>query len=370
MRVIFTALAGIAIVITGLVLSLSYAGDSGARNPHKPTTSTQVQTTATPSCYTASDGVKEVNVGSQFGYTDSAIRSAISVAQKNGCRVWFQAGTYHYSNVLTDNGLKFWGAGTSSLLVADSKPNMAIKLTGNGAQLKGIKINCPQCELPSGPPTSARLSTPESAGVYLSNATNFLVDNVTVERAGSAGMISLGSSFGKITNSHVNNTLADGIHLTKGSNNIEVAGNTTSNVGDDMIAVVSYLSDGVQSHDINIHNNTVNGQPWGRGISVVGGNHVQIVSNSISNTYGAGIYAEAEGGTFNTYGDDTITISSNTIRNPARVIHNTNILVGTYNTTQVTKNVTGTNNNLDRAKPGLVTQGNFSGVNVGWFYGN
>ena len=66
-----------------------------------------------------------------------------------------------------------------------------------------------------------------------------------------------------------------------------------------------------------------------------------------------------------------ITISNNTIRNPDQGnIHNCNIKIGTYNTTQTTTNVTGSGNNLDRIKPGLGISGNYSGVNVGWAYGN
>ncbi len=314
----------------------------------------------------------DINVKTQYGTTDSAIRSAISAAQSQGKGLYFPAGTYNYSSKLTFNGLKVHGDGDTTILVAATKSSMAMTLDGDGVELRSLKVTCPQCELPSGPPTAARLSTGDSAGVFiLPTAIHFVVDHVTVERAGSAGILNWGGSFGTITNNHVNNTLADGIHNTNGANNIEVAYNTESNVGDDMFAVVSYLSDGKQSHDIKIHDNIGDGQPWGRGASVVGGYNVQIYNNSINHTYGAGIYIVAEGGTFNTYGDSAITLNNNTIRFPDQGnIHNCNITIGTYNTTQTTSNVTGSGNNLDRSKPGLATSGNFSGVNVGWAYGN
>jgi hypothetical protein len=249
---------------------------------------------------------------------------------------------------------------------------MALVLGGNGVELRSVKVNCPQCELPSGPPTAARLSTGDSTGVFiLPTATNFVVDHVTVDHAGSAGILNWGGSFGTITNNQVMNTLADAIHNTNGANNIEVANNNVHNVGDDMFAVVSYLSDGKISHDIKIHDNVGDTQPWGRGATVVGGSNIQIYNNSISHTYGAAIYAVAEGGSFNTYGDSAITINNNTIRNPDQAnIHNCNIRIGTYNTTQTTTNVTGSGNNLDRSKPGLSVSGNYSGVNVSWLYGN
>src|SRR5262249_24966783 len=145
-------------------------------------------------------------------------------------------------------------------------------------------------ELPSGPPTSARLSTGSSTGVYISQATNFVVDHVTVDHAGSAGILNHGGSYGKITYNHVMNTLADAIHNTAGANNIEVAYNNVFNPGDDMFAIISYQSDGVICHDIQVHDNIGNTQPWGRGTSVAGGTNIQIYNNNISHTYGAGIY--------------------------------------------------------------------------------
>jgi hypothetical protein len=314
----------------------------------------------------------DINVKTQFGTTDSAIRSAISAAKSQGKGLYFPAATYNYSSKLTFSGLKVHGDGDTTIFLAATKSSMALTVDGSGTELRSLKISCPQCELPSGPPTAARLSTGDSAGVFiLPTASNFVVDHVTVDHAGSAGILNWGGSYGTITNNHILNTLADAIHNTNGANNIEVAYNNVYNSGDDMFAVVSYLSDGKISHDIKIHDNVGDTEPWGRGATVVGGDKVQIYNNSISHTYGAAIYVEAEGGTYNTYGDSNITISNNTIRNPDQGnIHNCNIKIGTYNTTQTTTNVMGTGNNLDRSKPGLNVSGNYSTVNVGWAYGN
>jgi len=314
----------------------------------------------------------DINVLTQFGSSDSAIRSAISAAQSQGKGLYFPAATYNYSSKLTFSGLKVHGDGDTTVFLAATKSSMALTVDGNGTELRSLKISCPQCELPSGPPTAARLSSDDSSGVLIrSTATNFVVDHVTVDRAGSAGILNGGGSYGKITNNHILNTLADGIHNTRGANNIEVAYNNLYNVGDDMFAVVSYQSDGKISHDIKIHDNIGDTQPWGRGATVVGGDKVDIYNNTISHTYGAAIYVMAEGDTYNTYGDSNITISNNTVRSPDQGnIHNCNILIGTYTTTETTTNVTGAGNNLDRAKLGLRVSGNYSGVNVGWFYGN
>lgn len=313
----------------------------------------------------------DINVLAQYGTSDSAIRSAINAAKSQSKGLYFPAATYNYSSYLVLNGVKAHGDGDSTIFKPSTKSSMAIELTGDSTELRSVKVNCSQCELPSGPPTSARLSNGESAGIFIQQAaTNFVVDHVTIERAGSAGILNWGGSYGKITYNTVNNTLADGIHNTNGAHNVEVAYNHEYNVGDDMFAVVSYSTDANISHDISIHDNVGDTQPWGRGASVVGGSNVQIFNNNISHTYGAAIYIQAEGGAWNTYSDSNITLDNNTIRYPAQGIHNGNILIGTYQTTQTTTNVTGSGNNLDRSKQGIVTSGNFSGVNVAWFYGN
>ena len=313
----------------------------------------------------------DINVLTQFGTSDSAIRSAISAAKSQGKGLYFPAATYNYSSKITLSGLKVHGDGDTSVLVAATKSSMAITLDGNGTELRSLKISCPQCELPSGPPTAARLSTGDSAGVFiLPTAINFVVDHVSVNRAGSAGILDWGGSFGTITNNKIMDTLADCIHNTNGANNIEVAYNTCTNVGDDMFAVVSYQSDGKQTHDIKIHDNTGDGQPWGRGATVVGGYNVQIYNNSISHTYGAGIYIASEPA-YTTYGVSSVTVNNNTIRSPDQGnIHNANILIWGGESGFPVTGVSGSGNNLDRLKPGVVYSGTYSSANIAWSYGN
>ncbi|MBI2285373.1 hypothetical protein HYU82_00930 [Candidatus Saccharibacteria bacterium] len=311
----------------------------------------------------------EINVLTQYGTTDSAIRAAITAAKSQNKGLYFPTATYNYSSTLTLDGLKARGDGDSSVLVAAKKASMAIILKGSGAEIRSLKITCPLCELPSGPPTSARLSTGESAAVFIQpGAANFVVDKVTIDRAGSAGVLNWGGNNGLITNNRVLNTLADAYHNTNGAYNVVVAYNYASNVGDDMYAVVSYLTDGKKTHDINIHDNVGNGQPWGRGISVVGGYAIQIYNNNISRTYGAGIYLTGEP---NQYPADNIVVNNNTIRSPDQGnIHGVNILVWGSDADHLVSNVSGSGNNLDRIKNGIRYQGSYSNANISWFYGN
>lgn len=313
----------------------------------------------------------DINVLTQYGTSDSAIRAAINAAKSQGKELYFPAATYNYSSTLTLNGLKAHGDGDGTVLKAATKSSMAIIINGDGAELHSLKITCPQCELPSGPPTSDRLGTGESAGIFIQpTATNFVIDHVTVDRAGSAGILNWGGSFGTITNNTVMNTLADAIHNTNGAHNVEVAYNSASNVGDDMFAVVSYQSDGKQCHDIEIHDNVGDGQPWGRGATVVGGYSVQIHDNNISHTYGAGIYIASEP-SYTTYGVSDVSVNNNTIRSPDQGnIHNANILIWGGESDFPVAGVSGSGNNLDRAKPGAIYSGNYSNASIGWSYGN
>ncbi len=268
-------------------------------------------------CYVAWDGILEVNVGSQFGYTDSAIRAALDLAKRDGCRVLVPGGTYSYSATLPIAGLKVWGAEDSALLVATNKPRMAFVLSGASPELRGIKIHCPSCELPSGPPTTARLGTGESAAVFMQPGTSgFVVENVSIERAGSAGILNWGGHDGRITGNRIRDTLADAIHLTHGAFNVDVGGNTVTNSGDDFFAVVSYGSDPSPSHDITIHDNVGIGQPWGRGI-YLSGYRLKVLRNDIRETYGAAILMES-GGYWNTYGAQDVEIAGNLLRLPDR----------------------------------------------------
>ena len=97
------------------------------------------------------------------------------------------------------------------------------------------------------------------------------IDHVVVDTVSGAGILVFGGVNGSLTASIVRNTQSDGIHMTYGSHDVLVSGNTVNDTGDDMIAVVSYLGDRAVCRDITIVGNTARRQTWGRGISTVGG---------------------------------------------------------------------------------------------------
>ena len=129
-------------------------------------------------------------------------------------------------------------------------------------------------------------------------------------------------------------SLADGIHITGGSRNGRVLNNTVRETGDDMIAVVSYADKGPAARnsaaklaaawDTNVENmlarnivisgNRVSGQYSGRGITVVGGQSIAIVRNTIENVpVAAGILLAREA-VYQTFGVENVTVEGNILR--------------------------------------------------------
>lgn len=258
------------------------------------------------------------------GVTDDtvAIQNAINSAEANGATIYIPgtSASYIYSNNIYVTGTTLYGDGVTSLLQSTNPLKSAIVLQGDHVVLNNIKITSPKSN------TVGRQSTGNSSGVYIFAATNFIVENVTINTTASVGILSetatgVEGSPSIITNCNVSNTLADGIHITNKSCYITESNNSVTNSGDDMYAVVSYTRDGGMCHDIVISNNTgsVQSAP-GRGISVVGGENITILGNNIQKTNSAGIYLASEltrnsNGTllYKEYGDNNIIVENNTL---------------------------------------------------------
>jgi len=245
----------------------------------------------------------------------TAINNALSAAASSSPKkdVYIPAGTFAHSGQIYVNGVKLWGAGrTTAILKATNPDQSAVNLQGSGAQLLTLEICCPSA--------TTRLSTGWQTGVQILGS-NFLVQNINIGAPNvvgspSAGILSYGGSQGVIEANNIYNTLADGIHLTNGSNNIGVNANTITNAGDDMIAVVSYLGDATVCQYNTITNNNCVSQTWGRGISVVGGNQIGIYGNTIQSSFCAGMYiCSEENSSYHTKAATNIDIYNNQILN-------------------------------------------------------
>ena len=161
-----------------------------------------------------------------------------------------------------------------------------------------------------GPGTPGANSSAASA-IFVQHAERFLVSGNTVVRS-----------------------LADGIHITGGSRDGRVLNNVVRETGDDMIAVVSYadtaslmknsaakLADAWDANAelrlnrrILISGNRVSGQYSGRGISVVGGQSIAIVRNTIENVPVAAAILLHREASYQTFGIDNVLVEGNILR--------------------------------------------------------
>jgi len=222
-------------------------------------------------------------------------------------------GTFAHGGVLRDRGVVFSGTSARTVFLALDPAEGAIELTGVGGAIR-------DCTLIS-PAAKSRLSSSHSAAISVNGAIRFTIAQVRIGMVGVTGAASAGilcadrsSSLGTLRGNQISNTLADGIHLTAGAKDMVVSGNTLTNIGDDMIAVVSYLKDGAVVSRVMIAGNHCISQTNGRGISVVGGNGVTIDRNTIESSDVAGIYLASED-SYNTYAPQDVRVTNNTIRN-------------------------------------------------------
>src|SRR5512134_1612751 len=160
-------------------------------------------------------------------------------------------------------------------------------------------------------PGTPGANSASAAGIVVQYAERFLVAGNTVVRS-----------------------LADGIHITGGSRNGRVLNNTVRETGDDMIAVVSYADKGPAVRNsaaklagaweeqvekglvrnILISGNRVSGQYSGRGITVVGGQSIAIVRNTIENVPVAAAILVAREAVYQTFGVDNVVVEGNIVR--------------------------------------------------------
>lgn len=244
-------------------------------------------------------------VGDDSTDCQSAFEAALTYCSDNGIALYIPSGTYRHSNVLTIDGVVVFGEGVSTILKSTSATDTAIKLIGTGSEIKDVFITSTAVAINS---------NVNSCGVAVYQATNFTVNNVTIDACPYFGIGVFASTQGKIIGNNVYGALKDGIHLTNdattGSSYIEVSGNFVGANGDDGISVVTYNTATISSN-INITNNTIKTSA-SRAINLSGAALVNVANNIIQSPVYAGI-AVITDNTAGTLGCERITIDSNII---------------------------------------------------------
>ncbi|RQV83114.1 nitrous oxide reductase family maturation protein NosD [Burkholderia anthina] len=224
-------------------------------------------------------------------------------ALRPGQRLVFAPGRYVVGRSLVVRQARVVLSGFGATLIATAPNDQTIELRGDGTTLVGFRL--------TGTGTT-RLTTPESTKVEVTGRGVQVLDNIVDGGAG-AGIFVFGGADVAIVGNEVLSTLADGIHMTHGSRNVLVQGNVVRGTGDDMIAVVSYQAEGVLTRNVMITGNSLEGNPWGRGITVVGGADVTISNNIVRNVQvSAGILVAQEDSN-RTAGSSDVRIEHNVI---------------------------------------------------------
>jgi len=205
---------------------------------------------------------------------------------QTGRPVILPAGIYRHSGILYMRGIEVSGAGGTTILEGTTRNQSAIVMTGKGSKLHDLKFFFP---------ATTRSGNDYSSQVLVKDADTFEVYNLFIDGSDSVGVFMSDAHNGVVRHNYIRDTLADSIHITNKSSHIVVHDNTTFRSGDDSVSVVSYLKDGIKSGNVEIYNNAVIDSIGHRGLTVVGGEHVQMHDNYVRCTPGhGGIYIASE----------------------------------------------------------------------------
>jgi hypothetical protein len=239
------------------------------------------------------------------GRTDNtaAIQRAFDEAAKTGATVFIPEGVFNHSGVLRARGIDIEGVGDASHLRATTPTASAIHLTGDGPSIQDVMISVVG--------VTKRINGYDNGGITLIGATNFRVEDVTIDSPAATGILLHAARDGVVKDNTVRNTGADSIHMVDESRNLVIENNHIIRSGDDGISVVSYGKHGGPVTDIVVRNNLVEDNKWARGLSVVGGERIQLLDNTVKSPADhAGIYIAQED-SYDTLGVRDVTVSGN-----------------------------------------------------------
>ncbi|WP_322088877.1 right-handed parallel beta-helix repeat-containing protein [Burkholderia sp. BCC1999] len=230
-----------------------------------------------------------------------ALQRALDALQP-GQRLVFAPGRYIVGRSLVVRQAQVVLSGYGAMLIATVPDDQTIEMRGTGTTIAGFRL------VGTG---STRMGTPRSTKIEVTGRDVQVLDNAI--DGGGGGIFVFGGTDVAIVGNEVLATLADGIHITHGARNVLVRGNVVRGTGDDMIAVVSYQGDGVLSRNVLIADNSLEGNAWGRGITVVGGADVTIANNVVRNVQVSAGILVAQEDSFRTYGASGVLVENNEI---------------------------------------------------------
>lgn len=209
--------------------------------------------------------------------------------------------TYRHTDVLTMRvpDVRITGSGT---LLATEESRSAVVLAADRVLVDG------GVTLRMGP-TTGRWAAYEQMKLRIAGHDGVTVRDVVVDGAAAAGIyIGNGAANFQVENVRIQDTRADGIHITGAAHDGIVRGAIVDRSGDDGVAVVSYDNDPAPVQRILVETATVRDNTWGRGVSVVGGEDITFRTVTVRRSNAAAIYVAAEGFPFYTRAPERVTV--------------------------------------------------------------
>ena len=227
--------------------------------------------------------------------------------------------------VIAGDGVTLYGKG--AVIRSSSPRDGGVLIEGDDVAVYGLTLEQDSVER-QGAPWSGGIAIFDGRGGRRRRVSGATIEGNTINNAAAAGIFLYKASYFTVAGNSVFRSLADGIHATGGSKDGRIVGNSVTQNGDDMVAIVSYAGlrnthtlaaryPGMSADDLDsniyVAGNKLSDTYWGRGISVVGGSDVTIENNDISRTpTAAGIYLLRES-SYVTYGDHNILVRANSL---------------------------------------------------------
>jgi hypothetical protein len=234
---------------------------------------------------------------------DTAYLQAQFDALKPGDTLKLDPRVYHHSQVLTIRTPNVTIDGNGAILTATNDATSAVDVLGDDTTITNVTFTAP---------TQGKRWMGEQQHKLVVKGQRAAISNVTVVGSAGAGIYLSGAEHFVIHDVSIRGTRADGLHMTGGSAYGDVENIKTDQTGDDGVSVVSYNHDPAPCHDITEKNIAV-GSSRARGITVVGGNNVDISHFSVANTSAAGLYVASEGDPYFTQSVDHVTMSDGSV---------------------------------------------------------
>jgi hypothetical protein len=211
----------------------------------------------------------------------AAFAACLKEARAKAKTAWVPAGTFHQNQPMSLSGVKVRGAGlwhTHLVGMGEFKPNyfpgnVGFKLSGDDVEVSGFSIDGS---------LTTRSNNAIQHGIS-GSADRFRIEDIWVRHTTTGAWIGPCSN-GVVRRCRFRDTYADGLNINNHSESVLVEENHSRGNGDDGLAVFAGTDKAGSAgpcRNITLKRNTIEGQRWGNGLGVYGGDAIGVEANLI-----------------------------------------------------------------------------------------